>query len=72
MGGGGGRQTSSKAYWFMLKRFLKNKKIPLIPPIFDDNEFVTDFKNQLKFSFYSLQKQSYLINNNSKLWTNFT
>ena len=51
----------------MLKRFLKNKKIPLIPPIFNDNEFVTDFKNQLKFSFYSLQKQSYLINNNSKL-----
>ena len=51
----------------MLKRFLKNKKIPLIPLIFDDNEFVTDFKNQLKFSFYSLQKQSYLINNNSKL-----
>ena len=51
----------------MLKRFLNNKKIPLIPPIFHGNEFVTNLKKRFN-SFFS--KQCSLIS--SELPTNFT
>ena len=37
------KKTSPKAYWSLLKRFLNNKKISCIPPLFHDNDFVTDF-----------------------------
>ena len=36
-------QRNSKPYWSLLKCFLNNKKIPLIPPLFHDNKFVTNF-----------------------------
>ena len=39
-------QKSSKAYWSLLKGFLNNKKIPLIPPLFHENRFITDFKEK--------------------------
>ena len=41
-------EKGSNAYWSLLKRFLNNKKIPLIPPIFHDNEFVIYFKKKQK------------------------
>ena len=41
-------EKGSNAYWSLLKRFLNNKKIPLIPPIFHDNEFVIYFKKNKK------------------------
>ena len=49
--------------------FLNNKKIPLIPPFFDENKFVTNFlkKAELFNSFFS--KQRSLINNGSTLPT---
>ena len=37
-------QGSSKAYWYLLKIFLNNKKIPIIPPLYHKNEFIIDFK----------------------------
>ena len=45
--------------------FLSNKKIPLIPSLFHENKFVTNFleKTELVNSFFS--KQSTLINNAS-------
>ena len=39
-------QKSSKTYWSLLKSFLNNKKIPIIPPILHNNAFVTDFKKK--------------------------
>ena len=30
----------------IIKKFLKNKKITLIPPSFHKNEYVTDFKKK--------------------------
>ena len=36
-------QRNSKAYWSLLKCFLNIKKIPLIPPLFHENKFVTNF-----------------------------
>ena len=37
------RTTSAKTYWSILKRFLNDKKIPCIPPLFHDNKFITYF-----------------------------
>ena len=33
-----------KKYWALLNTFLNKKKIPLIPPILEDNVFITDAK----------------------------
>ena len=58
-------QRNSKAYWSLLKCFLNNKKILLIPPLFHENKFVTNFLEKAKLfnSFFS--KQCSLINNGS-------
>ena len=32
---------SSKAYWSILKSLLIGKKIPFIPPLFENNEYIT-------------------------------
>ena len=37
---------SSKAYWSILKSFLIGKKIPCILPLFESNEYITDFKKK--------------------------
>ena len=46
---------NSKQYWSFLKCFLNNIKIPLIPPLFRKNKFVTNFleKAELFNSFFS-------------------
>ena len=53
---------------------LNNKKIPLIPPLYYDNRFITDFKEKAELfnSFFS--KQCSLISNNSSLpnYINYT
>ena len=48
-------QKSSKTYWSLLKIFLNNKKFPLIPPLFHENCFITDFKEKTELfnSFFS-------------------
>ena len=63
-------QKSSKTYWSLLKIFLNNKKIPLIPPLFHENRFITDFKEKAELfnSFFS--NQCSLLKNCSKLPTN--
>ena len=35
--------TASKTYWSTLNRFLYNKKIPAIPPLLVDGNFISDF-----------------------------
>ena len=51
------KATSSKAYWSIMKTFLNNKKVPCILPLFQDNKFVTDFreKAELFISFFAEQ-----------------
>ena len=63
-------QKSTKTYCSLLKIFLNNKKIPLIPPLFHENRFIIDFKEKAEFfnSFFS--NQCYLLKNCSKLPTN--
>ena len=60
-------QRNSKTYWSLLNRFLNNKKIPLIPPLFHENKFVTDFKEKAELFNALFEKQCSLIKNRSKL-----
>ena len=63
-------QKSTKSYWSLLKIFLDNKKIPLIPPLFHENHFIIDFKEKAELfnSFFSNHYS--LLKNCSKLPTN--
>ena len=38
--------TSAKTYLSIFKRWLNDKKIPCIPPLFHDNKFITDFREK--------------------------
>ena len=49
------------------KASLKQQKIPLIPPLFHENKFVTDFKEKAKLFNSHLATQCSLISNSSKL-----
>ena len=63
-------QKSSKTYWSLLKIFLNNKKIPLIPPLFHENRFITDFKEKAELFNSLFSNQCSLLKNCSKLPTN--
>ena len=52
-----------------MKRFLNNKKIPLIPPLFHENRFIIDFKEKAELFTSFFSKKCSLITNNSKLPT---
>ena len=58
---------SSKTYWSILKSFLIGKKIPCIPPLFENNEYITDFKKKAELFNSFFANQCSLINNNSQL-----
>ena len=38
--------TSSKCYSSFLKKMLNDKKIPVIPPLFHNNNFISNFKEK--------------------------
>ena len=61
--------TSRKAYWSILKTFLNNKKIPCIPPIFHNNNYITDFKEKAQILNNFFAKQCTLVENTSKRLT---
>ena len=55
---------SSKAYWSLLKKFLNNKKIPLIATLYHQGDFITNFKVKAElFTFFA--SQCSLIKNDS-------
>ena len=58
---------NSKVYRSLLKTFLNNKNIPIIPPLFYKNRFITDFKEKPKLFNVLFLKQCSLIPNNSSL-----
>ena len=59
--------TSPKTYWSILNTFLNNKKIPVIPSIFHDNKYITDFKQKAKIFNSHFSKQCSRLINNSKI-----
>ena len=63
--------TSLKTYWSILKTLLNNKKIPCIPPLLQDNKYVTDFKKKAELFNLLFAKQCSIIDNSSELPSNF-
>ena len=49
--------TSTKCYWSLIKTLLNGKKVACVPPIYDNNRYVTDVKDkcQLCYSYFSEQ-----------------
>ena len=56
---------NTTCYWFLLKTFFNNKKIPCIPPLYHDNKSVRDFKEKSKIFNNYFAQQCSVINNNS-------
>ena len=54
-------QKNSKVYWSLLKFFLNNKKILVIPIRFWENCFITDFKEKTSFSIFSFLNNALLF-----------
>ena len=38
--------ASSKCYWSLQKRMLNDKKTPVIPPLFHNNNFISNLKEK--------------------------
>ena len=51
----------------MLKTFLNNKKVPLIPPLYHQGDLITDFKIKAEFFNSFFASQCSFIKNASKL-----
>ena len=49
-----------------MKIFLNNKKIPVIPPLYYENRFITDFKKKAELLNCFFSKQCFLLVNHSK------
>ena len=59
--------TSLKTYWSLLKILLNNKKIPCIPPLLQNNKYVTDFKKKAELFNLFFVKQCSKIDNSNEL-----
>ena len=60
----------TKTYWSILKTFYNNKKIPQIPPLLEDDKFVTDMKTKADIFNKFLGQQCTHLKNDSKLPSN--
>ena len=60
-------KTSPKAYWSILKSFFGDRKVPLIPPLFHNNIYITDFKDKANLFNTHFSKQCSLIPTTSSL-----
>ena len=49
----------TKTYWSLLITFYNNKKIPQIPPLLEDDKFVTDMKTKADIFNKFLQSNVY-------------
>ena len=65
-------QKNINFFWVLLKRILKNKKIPFIPPLFHKNEFPTGCKKIAELFNSSFAKQCSLVSNGNYLSTFIT
>ena len=52
-----------------MKIFLNNKKIPLIPPLYYENSFISDFKEKAEFFNCFFSRQCSLLANHRELPT---
>ena len=59
--------TSSKTYWSILKTFANGTKIPIIPPLLVNDNFITNFLEKANLFNEFFSKQSQPLQNNSTL-----
>ena len=62
--------TSSKAYWSILKKFVNDKKVRIIPPLYHNGKFITDFRQKAELLNPIFAGQCSILLNSSKLPTN--
>ena len=60
-------KTAPKSYWSILKYFYCDKKIPIIPHLLCNNEYITDFKSKADIFNNYFSNQCSLLNNTSTL-----
>ena len=60
-------RTRPKTYWSILKTFLNNKKIPIIPPIFHDINLLLILNKKLKYFNSHFSRQYTPLISNSKI-----
>ena len=59
--------TAPKTYWSILNRFLYNEKIPAIPPLLVDGNFISDFSEKANLFNNSFASICTPIKDNSRL-----
>ena len=59
--------TSTKCYWSFIKTLLNGKKVLWVPPIYDNNRYVTDFKEKCQLFNSYFSEQCTLLKNISTL-----
>ena len=59
--------TAPKVYWSILKSLYCDKKIPVIPPLFQNNNFITSFSEKANLFNNFFANQCSLLNNTSTL-----
>ena len=64
--------TSSKCYWSLPKRMLHDKKIPVFPPLFHNNNFISNFKEKSELFNEPFSEQCSPIQNKSTIPSVFT
>ena len=65
-------KTAPKTYWSIFKTFFNGSKIPLIPPLLVNKEFVTDFLDKANLFNDFFREQCRPITNDSSLPNNQT
>ena len=60
-------KTVPKTYWSIINKFVSNKKIPIILPVFVNGELVSDFEQKANLSKNYFASQCTPIENSSKL-----
>ena len=63
-------ESSSKAFWSNLKSFVNDEKIPIIPPLYHNGNFITDFHQKAELFNFFFSEQGSVLLNSSKLPTN--
>ena len=56
-----------KCYWSLIKTLPNEKKIPCVPPVYDNNRYVTFFKEKCQFFISYFSQQCALLKNISTL-----
>ena len=55
--------TAPKTYWSIINKFLNNKKIPIISPVFYEGDLISDFGKKAEFFYNHFASQYSLVKN---------